>query len=271
MEQFPQPIDFASQLERLRDEHGATLPHGERYLYTINGGTPFKDRADKERIETAYFTGTLNNQRRYQPTVYSLFEGGKVPTDSMKEWDVNKQSNIDLATKIKQKALDMGTDIVTTLANGEEVSGSYVFYGDYGTGKSKLAKALYNDIQRSNNAAVSAIFISAIALFDLYQQTYTDETAKRRWDYVFKAIDEADVFILDDAGTELADAKTNAAIQQYMRRIAGMREGKLVLITTNDTPEVLVKKYGGATVSRMYTKNPDKMISFVGLDDVRNR
>lgn len=66
MEQFPQPIDFASQLERLRDEHGATLPHGERYLYTINGGTPFKDRADKERIETAYFTGNLNNQRRYQ-------------------------------------------------------------------------------------------------------------------------------------------------------------------------------------------------------------
>ena len=51
MEQFPQSIDFASQLERLRDEHGATLPHGERYLYTINGGTPFKDRADTERAQ----------------------------------------------------------------------------------------------------------------------------------------------------------------------------------------------------------------------------
>ena len=92
MEQFPQSIDFASQLERLRDEHGATLPHGERYLYSINCGTPFKDRADKERIETAYFAGNLNNQRRYQPAVYSLVEGGKVPTDSKKEWDVNKQS-----------------------------------------------------------------------------------------------------------------------------------------------------------------------------------
>lgn len=271
MDQLPKPIDFNGPLEKLRTEHGATLPHGERYLYTINGGTPFKDRADKERIEAAYFTNGMNKNRQYQPAVYSLFEGGKVPTDSMKEWDVEKQQNSELAKQIKQKALDMGTQIVTSLANGEEASGSYVFYGAYGTGKSKLAKALYNDIQRSNNAAVSAVFISAIALFDLYQQTYTDETAKRRWDYVFKAIDEADVFILDDAGTELADAKTNAAIQQYMRRIAGMREGKLILITTNDTPEILTKKYGGATVSRMYTKNPDNMISFVGLDDVRNR
>jgi DNA replication protein DnaC len=271
MDQLPKPIDFTGPLERLRTEHGVTLPHGDRYLYTINGGTPFTDRADKDRIETAYFTGTLNNKRQYQPAVYSLFEGGKIPKDILSEWDVAKQRNVELAKKVKQQALNIGTKIVASLANGEPATGAYVFYGDYGTGKSKLAKALYNDIQGSKNAAVSAVFVSAIALYELFQRTYTDEAAKQRWEFVFKAIDDADLFILDDAGTELADTKTNAAVQQYMRRIAGLREGKLILITTNDKPDVLATKYGGATVSRMYTKNPANMVSFVGLDDVRNR
>jgi len=157
--------------------------------------------------------------------------------------------------------------IIVDWYNALPDSGALVLAGNNGSGKSHIAKALYNLFGHWR-----ASFYGEVALAKAIQKTYDDRSLSEDG-FIKQALFRPDLFILDDLGTY--QAKDQSFIQNVYRRIFDdyltVQKGAL-LITTN-LPLMTKRggdiraRIGGRSFSRLCGAMTDKT-SYIDLFNV---
>ena len=118
------------------------------------------------------------------------------------------------------------------------------------------------------------MFVSTAELKHLYTAGFDDDEQKQRLKFTVEKMKEVDVLILDDFGTEgdltaQGKVRVRSDMRDDMYRISNARMEKITIITTNNTPEQLLRMYNEKLISRLLPHSKEHAVSFAGLEDVR--
>ncbi|MBQ6550497.1 MAG: ATP-binding protein [Lachnospiraceae bacterium] len=126
-----------------------------------------------------------------------------------------------------------------------ENSGSLLFYGPTGTGKTFFSNCIARELIESCH---SVVYFSAIDLFDLFSKnsfSYNEEDGEE----LFRFITESDLLIIDDLGTEHVTAFTVSKLFYCVNE--RLNAGKSMIISTNLSPGALRDLYTERVASRI--------------------
>ena len=126
-------------------------------------------------------------------------------------------------------------------------SGSLIFVGPWGTGKSHLSVSIAKAVMEKG---YSALFVTVQKLLTMIKQTFDRGSDEKESDLLI-ALEAVDLLVLDDIGQE----KLTEWSSPKLFEILDSRQGKANIFTTNSNPTDLGEKIGGQSVSRMqYTE-----------------
>lgn len=170
--------------------------------------------------------------------------------------------------ELARRARDMANEFIA----GEHYA--VCLTGKPGSGKTLLASAMLNMIHQAQ-PLTKCLFVSAPLLAELAYAQYHDNEVKRRERYyqVMQDIQEADVMVLDDLGTEssMQSMSRQAAntVQKTLFQVGDTIQHKSLIVTTNHTPNQLKDIYNPKVISRIITANPRHVLSFMDVPDYR--
>ncbi|MBU5439359.1 ATP-binding protein [Tissierella sp. MSJ-40] len=139
--------------------------------------------------------------------------------------------------------------------NGENL----LFYGTTGLGKTYLCNCIAKALLDKNKIV---IYQTAFTILEIIEKHRFSKENNRFNDYQYNLLFEADLLVIDDLGTEVANTFTNAEIFNIVNtRLIG---GKKTLISTNLTPKEISDIY----TDRIFSRILDKFIplKFYGPD-----
>jgi DNA replication protein DnaC len=115
--------------------------------------------------------------------------------------------------------------------------------GSPGLGKSHLAYAIAKAIRAKG---FKVLFIKSTELLDHIKSTYNEHSAISE-ERIFQMVDELDLLVLDDLGSEYVKANENGHeswASDVLYKVFDMRLNKSTICTTNYSESELEKKYG---------------------------
>ncbi len=131
----------------------------------------------------------------------------------------------------------------------------YFFYGDTGVGKTFLSNCIARALLDN---AHSVLYMSAIELFDSFSAYNEDDGGMQ------SQIEECELLIIDDLGTELSNTFTNSKLFHCINsRLLG---GRSTIISTNFALNELMDAYSERIFSRISSSY--KLLKLYG-DDIR--
>jgi DNA replication protein DnaC len=129
--------------------------------------------------------------------------------------------------------------------NGENL----LFYGTTGLGKTYLCNCIAKALLDKNKIV---IYQTAFTILEIIEKHRFSKENNRFNDYQYNLLFEADLLVIDDLGTEVANTFTNAEIFNIVNtRLIG---GKKTLISTNLTPKEISDIYTDRVFSRILDK-----------------
>lgn len=147
-----------------------------------------------------------------------------------------------------------GTEVAWTEAESfvrqfperRQIGEGLLFTGGFGSGKTRLAAAILNEVQEQYGQTVRADVVPD--LLQRLRQTY-DAGAPASEDRVLQPLLRADLLLLDDIGAE----RVSEWVQERLFLVIDhrYRRRQPTLFTTNLHPEDLEEKLGGRIVSRI--------------------
>ena len=151
-----------------------------------------------------------------------------------------------------ERVLSKCNDFVNNFPSGANI----LFYGDTGVGKTFLSNCIAKELL---DKAHSVLYMSAIDLFESFS-SYPDNDS----DNYRSQIDDCELLIIDDLGTELSNSFTNSKLFYCINnRLLG---GKSTIISTNLSLEELMNNYSERIFSRISSSY--KLLKLFG-DDIR--
>lgn len=151
-----------------------------------------------------------------------------------------------------------------------------VLSGQAGAGKTMLAVCIMNYL-RSKRPQAKCLFISVTELSELAFSQYRKEEydQQARYNQAMKDIDECDLLVLDDLGTEssmtIDTSESSNTVQKMLFRIGDLMQGKRLVITTNNNGEELTEMYNPKIISRLLTSNQEHILKFENVEDYRQQ
>lgn len=129
--------------------------------------------------------------------------------------------------------------------NGENL----LFYGTTGLGKTFLCNCIAKSLLDKNKIV---IYQTAFTILEIIERHRFGRGDKEFNNYQYNLLFEADLLVIDDLGTEVANTFTNAEIFNIVntRIIAG----KKTIISTNLTPKEISETYTDRVFSRILDK-----------------
>ena len=125
---------------------------------------------------------------------------------------------------------------------------SMLYYGGVGLGKSFLCYAIAKEIMDDGH---TVLYLTMNELMDIMQLYHFDRNIffERYTLEDYYAVEQAELFILDDLGTEL----TNSFVKTILFNIINSRmiNNKKMIISTNLTPSELIERYDERITSRI--------------------
>ena len=164
--------------------------------------------------------------------------------------------------------------IAKKYVNGERFN--TVLSGQVGAGKTMLAVCIMNYL-RSKQPQAKCLFISVTELSELAFSQYRKEEydQQARYNQAMKDIDECDLLVLDDLGTESSmtvdTSESSNTVQKMLFRIGDLMQGKRLVITTNNNGEELTEMYNPKIISRLLTSNQEHILKFENVEDYRQQ
>jgi DNA replication protein DnaC len=136
------------------------------------------------------------------------------------------------------------------ISNFNENNGdNLLFYGTTGLGKTYLCNCIAKSLLDKNKIV---IYQTAFTILEIIEKHRFGRGSKEFNDYQYNLLFEADLLIIDDLGTEVANTFTNAEIFNIVntRIIAG----KKTIISSNLTPKEISETYTDRVFSRILDK-----------------
>jgi len=233
---------------------------------------PTKEQLDEATLKRAQQAVVVNHQRYYR--AMSVWSGNVRLQFKFSDWDVQKQSNVEVARKLGNQAFVLAKQLKTAKFN-------VLLSGLYGVGKTSLALAIADQLQQ---AGQTIMFVSTAELLRLVNDKYEAPDVRMRLIEITKAMKSVDVLIIDDFGTEGGKATDNGYykpvhrdLQTMMYQVANARcdfehnEVKhSTIVTTNNTRGQLESMYDKKIVDRLLSKVPEHQLLFDEMKGVRN-
>lgn len=131
------------------------------------------------------------------------------------------------------------------LDNGENL----LFYGSTGLGKTFMSNCIAKALLDMNKIV---IYQTAFKILEIIERRRFSREGSKFEDYEYDLLFECDLLIIDDLGTELSNAFTNAEIFNIVNtRLLG---NKKTIISTNLTPKEISEIYTDRVFSRVLEK-----------------
>lgn len=237
------------------------------------------------------YVGEWNQQLKRQKfdRVYkqSLWSGRTPIHFNFSNWQSSLQINSEYAEQLAQKA----EELAGQMTSPDDKPFNVLLKGVPGTGKTSLALAMIDYIrhhgyrwdyikqpdgtQNKSKRYVNVLFVATDEMAELLNRKYDgDNQASSRLFQVVRLAKTADVLVLDDFGTE-GGMKGNLRpvrkdMQELMYNITNARFcKKQTIITTNNDEEELKAMYNVKLISRLVPSNPQHILDFEELLDVR--
>ncbi|MCM0599199.1 ATP-binding protein [Weissella fabalis] len=155
--------------------------------------------------------------------------------------------------------------------------------GGKGSGKTSIALAMLAMLRETK----SVMFVNTAELLRLITGRYDYPDFKKRLIDIERAMNEVDVLVLDDFGTEggirsdLSNPKdafkqVHKDMQEMLYRVLNARfdmnknkVARSTIVTTNNLQEQLEMMYDTKIISRLIPKNKEQRLAFNGMQDVR--
>lgn len=157
-------------------------------------------------------------------------------TDDLKKATVNSYKT---KHKTQIEAKRLAIDYITNF----DPTKSLAFSGGPGLGKSHLSYAICKALR---NEGYSTLFIKSTDLLERIRSTYNQHSNITE-EQIFKMIDELDLLVIDDIGSEYVKANENnheTWASDILYKVFDMRLNKATVCTTNYSESELEKKYG---------------------------
>ncbi len=124
-----------------------------------------------------------------------------------------------------------------------------LFYGSTGLGKTYMCNSIAKALLDMNNIVV---YQTAFKIMEIIEKRRFGRDEDRFKDYQYQLLFDADLLIIDDLGTELANAFTNSEIFNIVNTRLIAR--KKTIISTNLTPKEISETYTDRVFSRILEK-----------------
>jgi len=136
------------------------------------------------------------------------------------------------------------------IGNFNENNGdNLLFYGTTGLGKTFLCNCIAKSLLDKNKIV---IYQTAFTILEIIEKHRFRRGSKESTDYQYNLLFEADLLIIDDLGTEVANTFTNAEIFNIVN--TRIISGRKTIISTNLTPKEISETYTDRVFSRILDK-----------------
>jgi len=143
----------------------------------------------------------------------------------------------------KEKSQSEAKEIAMQYVNTFDGVKSLLFSGNCGLGKSHLSFAITKALRQQG---YKTLYIKVTDLFDYIKNTYKAESSINEMQ-IFKMIDELDLLVLDDIGSEYVKANEygyESWASDVLYKVFDMRLNKSIICSTNYSEKMLTEKYG---------------------------
>ena len=252
-------------MENAMAERLADLIHRFR-INEIPKVTPEEAQKHSEQLEKRLVEEYQTKRAKNFTKVRSIYNEKNVLDHVFK----NVEPVSDEFTVLAKKA----REIAKEYAHGEKFN--TVLSGQAGAGKTMLAVCILNYL-RNKQPQAKCLFISVTELADLaFSKYHKEEYDKQaRYNQAFKDIEECDLLVLDDLGTESSmtvdTSESSNTVQKMLFRIGDLMQGKRLVITTNNNGDELTDMYNPKIISRLLTSNQDHILRFENVEDYRQQ
>lgn len=233
------------------------------------------DKAEQDKKVLLAGQEAYLNQKRRQYYSMSLWTGNQRLKFTFNDWHVDLQPG-DTAKEIGNRAYKLAKKMTIEPTN-------VFLIGGKGSGKTSIALAMMDMLRETK----SVMFVNTAELLRLITGRYDYPDFKKRLIDIERAMNEVDVLVLDDFGTEggirsdLSNPKdafkqVHKDMQEMLYRVLNARfdmnknkVARSTIVTTNNLQEQLEMMYDTKIISRLITKNKEQRLAFNGMQDVR--
>jgi DNA replication protein DnaC len=222
------PADYMDIKYECNDcEDTGYLPNGEKCNCLI-----------QNLIDKAYEMSNIKNVLKREN--FDTFNINVFPDESFEGEELSPRENM---KEISGICVDFVNNF--DLNNGENL----LFYGNTGLGKTFMSNCIAKALLDMNKIV---IYQTAFKILEIIERRRFGRDDNRFEDYEYDLLFDCDLLIIDDLGTELSNAFTNAEIFNIVntRLIAG----KKTIISTNLTPKEISEIYTDRVFSRVLEK-----------------
>lgn len=192
----------------------------------------------QELIDEAYEMSNIKTVLEKEN--FETFRVDIVPDTKYEDEDMTPRENIKYISNIC-------VDYVNNFnENNDE---NLLFYGNTGLGKTFMCNCIAKALLDMNKIVV---YQTAFKILEIIEKRRFDKSEDRFKDYQYQLLFDADLLIIDDLGTELSNAFTNAEIFNIVN--TRLISGKKTIISTNLSPKELSQIYSDRIFSRVFEK-----------------
>lgn len=260
--------DISAAFMRLTKPSDQVCPiHGTKMVYVPGKSKPFciqceRDRENKEKEK-------FDQQKTRELTTNFLYENSLL--DRKNEWK-HTFDNFKAPKGSKEAQLEHEAKIIAYRYLKEpDKHFNTLMFGNPGVGKTHLAMSMLKAVNDTADPPVKCLFVNINTMFDHIYRSFDDTTELWTKEYATKILQEPNLLVLDDLGTESAMNDRSLGAREFVQKLLYTitNTDTRLIVTTNLSMQELRQTYNAKIISRLMTGSKNSILDFTGIKDKR--